>query len=57
MYMYVFPYLMAHFTAEGLDTGMDVSMLLQTRRSGEGFPALLTGVLPCTDVMGADVPL
>lgn len=57
MYMYVFPYLMAHFTAEGLDTGMDVSMLLQTRRSGEGFPALLTGVLPCADMMGADVPL
>jgi hypothetical protein len=36
---------------------MDVGVLLETRRSGEGLPALLASVGSGTDVMAPDVPL
>lgn len=47
----------ADFALEGFDTGVDVAVLLEPRRRGEGLPTFVTGVSPRSLVRRADVPL
>lgn len=50
-------YLEADFALEGLDARVDVGVLLEARRGGEGLAALRARVRPGADVVRSDVAL
>lgn len=56
-YIYINAHLKADLALEGLDTGVDVCVLLEARGGGEGLPTLGTCVAACADVLRADVAL